>query len=300
MVYAAVRGIIFIVLLLIIGSQTAADLVRRGLQADPELDPAIHVRLRRMLAPLLIAFVVACLAKLALQILSMRDPGDPITSDLVEAVVGSRPWGASWVLQISATFLFLGWLAIGGARKGLANFIAAAFSWLLAWNQSGMGHAAGGKWPGSLGRWLDTVHILGLGLWLGTLTALAIVAFPMLRGEERLPSLARVVRAFSLVARIGVATVIVSGVIVAIRYVGPIATIAQSSWGRLLLIKIACMLGVMALGWYNWRVVTPALDGRHPTCRQRLRTAVRLELALGFVMLVLTAFLVASALPGEG
>jgi len=57
---------------------------------------------------------------------------------------------------------------------------------------------------------------------------------------------------------------------------------------------------VMALGWYNWRVVTPALEGAHATCRERLRRAVRLELLLGLVMLAITTMLVVSPLPGEG
>ncbi len=79
-----------------------------------------------------------------------------------------------------------------------------------------------------------------------------------------------------------------------------IAKIPESTWGKLLMLKLALMLGVLALGWYNWRVVTPALDGVDANARQRLRFAVRFELLLGIAMLIVTAFLVASALPGEG
>jgi putative copper export protein len=60
------------------------------------------------------------------------------------------------------------------------------------------------------------------------------------------------------------------------------------------------MLGVLALGWYNWRIVTPALEGRAIASADRLRLAIRLELALGLLMLIITTMLVVSPLPGEG
>jgi len=258
--YPAVRTSIFIALLLLMGTQVAMVLVRSALDGTPDLAGPLHVRLQRLLRPLAAALLCLLVAKGALQLFSFVDPGEPVTFTLASAVL-------------------------------LSGIVAA---------QTGMGHAAGSTWPTPVGRLVDFAHLVGAGLWLGTLGALAITALPLLRGEEQLPALARVVRGFSTFARVGVALVIVSGVTAALMYVGPISTVAQSTWGKLLLVKLVCMLGVMALGWYNWRIVTPALEGAHPSCRQRLRRAVQLELALGFVMLTLTAFLVASSLPGEG
>ena len=293
MLYAAVRAGIFIALLLIVGTQTAAALARGHLADDPVHQTPMLLRVQSLVRPLLLVLLGLVAAKGALQVWSFTDPGEAVTADLVESVLLSGTWGVSWLMQVGAT---IGFLAVGLRHRGLA----AALTVLLLAGQSGMGHAAGDNWPTPVGRLVDFTHLIGLGVWLGTLGILAIVAFPMLHGDERLPPLARLVRAFSLYARVGISLVITSGVIAAVVYIGPLVTVAESAWGRLLLLKLACMLGVMALGWYNWRVVTPALDEGNATAQGRLRTAVRLELLLGLVMLGLTAFMVATALPGEG
>jgi putative copper export protein len=101
-------------------------------------------------------------------------------------------------------------------------------------------------------------------------------------------------------ARTGVVLVLISGVIAALVYAGSVNMLLAATWGRLLLIKLAGMLGVLILGWYNWRVVTPALDGADPGARRRLRVAIRLELLLALAMLAITTMLVVSPLPGEG
>jgi putative copper resistance protein D len=172
---------------------------------------------------------------------------------------------------------------------------------VILWAQTGMGHAAGDTWPGPVGRFVDLTHLVGIGLWIGTLAVLLFVAVPLLCRASRLAALAAVVRAFSVYARIGAALVVASGLTAALVYSGgSITVIPRSTWGRLLLIKLACLLGVLALGWYNWRVVTPALERQDADCGNRLRRAIRAELALGLLMLAITAILVASPLPGEG
>jgi putative copper export protein len=297
--FAVVRGVVFGSLLLLGGSETAAALVEKQLASYPALDLPLHRRLRALVPRVLVVLIVAILVKGALQLLSFRDPGEPITGDLASAVLLGGTWGFAWTAQLVTAIGCLIALTVA-RRKGLAGLrLTIVGTALVFWFQTGMGHAAGSNWPGPVGRLLDLAHLLGLALWLGTLAALTIVAFPSLRGDDRLSLLASVVRGFSLYARIGVALVIVSGVITALMYAGPLAAVLDSTWGKLLLAKLVCMAGVMALGWYNWRVVTPALDGGHPMSRRRLRLAVQLELALALVMLALTTMLVVSPLPGE-
>ena len=291
--YPVVRASIFIALLLLMGTQVATVLVRRTLEGTPDLAAPLQARLQRLLRPLIAGLLCLLVAKGALQLMSFVDPGEQITVALASAVLLSGTWGISWLVQLGAAIVLL---SICGKRPRADGRLTA----IIVLAQTGMGHAAGATWPKPLGQLVDAAHLVGAGLWLGTLGALAITALPLLHGEEQLPTLARVVRGFSTFARVGVSLVLASGVTAALMYAGPISTIAQSTWGKLLLVKVACMVGVVALGWYNWRIVTPALEGAHPACRQRLRRAVQLELALGLVMLTLTAFLVASALPGEG
>jgi putative copper resistance protein D len=298
--YAGVRGLIYLGLLLLIGSQAARTLVARALTDDTGLGASIRIRVERLAARLILPLLALFLARGALQVLSLLDPGDPVTADVVRSVLGRGPWGAAWLLQIAAALVLVGVLRthrLSVATSGVATSVVIG---VIVFAQTGMGHAATNRWPGPLGRILDTAHLLGAGLWLGTLGAVAIFALPLLDGEGRLPALARLVRAFSLYARVGVSLVVVSGAVAAVVYTGSLPALLAATWGRLLLLKLAGMLGVLALGWYNWRVVTPALDGMHASARARLRVAVRVELTLALVLLAITTMLVVSPLPGEG
>ena len=297
---AVVRGLIYIGLLLLIGSQTARTLVTRALAGHADLEPPIRDRVVRLAPRLMLPLLALFLARGALQVLSLLDPGDSLTFDVVRSVLLSSPWGRAWLLQLGAAALLVAALRFRGSATKWSDLPANLILAVLIWAQTGMGHAATNRWPGPLGRVLDSVHLLGAGLWLGTLSALAIFALPLLHGDRRLAALARVVRAFSLYARTGVSLVVISGAVAALVYAGSINALLAATWGRLLLIKLVGMLGVLALGWYNWRVVTPALDGMHPDARARLRIAIRLELLLALAMLAITTMLVVSPLPGEG
>lgn len=297
--YAVVRGVIFLTLLGLIGTQVATRLIRQALDDAPDLRAALRFQIERLPLRFVAILGIAVLAKGALQLLSFRDPGDPISLELVEAVLLGGSWGAAWLLQLAAIIAAGVVLRVLAAREQ-APALLATLTAVIVWAQTGMGHATSARWPWLTGRLLDAGHVGGVGIWLGTLAILAWAAFPSLAGPARLPSLAALVARFSFFARLGAVLVIVSGTVAALEYAGPIAQLLQSTWGRLLAFKLACMLGVMALGWYNWRTVSPGLDAAHPHSAARLRRAVRAELLLGVVMLALTTLLVVSALPGEG
>jgi putative copper resistance protein D len=298
--YAVVRGLIYLGLLLLIGSQTARSLIARALADDVDVAAPIRDRVERLAPRLMLPLLALFVARGALQVLSFLDPGEPVTVDIVRIVLGSGPWGQAWLVQLAAALVLVGVLRFRRVSIATSGIAAAIVVAVVVWAQTGMGHAATNRWPGPLGRILDGAHLLGGGLWLGTLGVLAIVALPLLCGEERLPALARVVRAFSRYARAGVLLMVVSGAVAALVYAGSIDALLGATWGRLLLLKLTGMIGVLALGWYNWRVVTPAIEATHPNCRARLRVAVRLELLLALAMLAITTMLVVSPLPGEG
>jgi putative copper export protein len=297
--YAVVRGLIYIALLLLVGGQCTRVLIAGALASDQDVGPPIRDRARRLASRLLLPLLLLIIAHGALQVCSLLDPGDAVTVDIVRSVLGEGPWAHAWLLQVAAAIVLLAAFRFRVTRASAATLPGCVIVAVLIWAQTGMGHSGTNRWPWPLGRILDGIHILGAGIWLGTLGVLAIAALPLLRREARLPALARVVRGFSIYARVGVALVVISGTIAALVYAGSIELLLASTWGRLLLIKLAGMLGVMALGWYNWRVVTPALDTTDPAARTRLRVAIRLELLLALAMLAITTMLVVSPLPGE-
>lgn len=297
--YAGVRGLIYLSLLLMIGGQVAVRLVRSALSDHGELARSIRDRAAKLSRQIVPVFICLVVARGALQVLSFHEPGDAIDAGLMQGVLVGTSWGSAWLLQLAAALVLtcvVNFSAPAAARTSSWITIILA---VIVWAQSGMGHAATNKWMAPLGRLLDSVHLTGAGIWIGTLGVLALVALPSLRTDERLTALAMVVRSFSVFARAGVTLVMVSGVIAALVYAGSLQLLFDATWGRLLLVKVTIMIGVLALGWYNWKVVTPALDGADAGARAKLRTAIRLELLLALAMLAITTMLVASPLPGE-
>lgn len=296
--YPVVRGLIYIGLLLLVGTQVVRRLVR-SVTDDVTVRDTLRLRLDPLPPLALAVLLIADLARGWLQLTSLLDPGDHITVDLIRNALLSGSWGHAWLLQtvtVAVTLVLVTWI---GRRVPGAVFVALIATML--WGQTGMGHAAGENWPWPTGRLVDLTHLVGVGIWLGTLAVLLVVLLPVLSAAPLIPRLAGVIRRYSVFARTGAALVVTSGVTAALVYTGAsIRALPESTWGRLLLFKLACMLGVLALGWYNWRLVTPALELCSPGCERRLRRAVIAEMALTIVMLAITAVLVASALPGEG
>jgi putative copper export protein len=298
--YPVVRGMIFVALLLLAGTAVAS----RILVTTPALTnvalysrSALLARVRRVLWHLAWIIPTLILLRGALQVAIYVDPDTPLSSDLIQGVLLDGHWGHSWLLQLSAAALLL--IVTWVRSDDIWQTVAWALGAMVIWAQTGMGHASGDAWHGRWGRVLDTAHILGAGIWLGTLGVLAIGIFPALQGAVRLPGLCGVVENFSRWARTGVLLVVGSGVTAAWTYAGTIHALVTSTWGQLLLAKVAGLLGVAALGWWNWRVTTPALASGAEHSPAALRRAVRAELIIALVMLAITAVLVATPLPME-
>ncbi|MEU7064118.1 copper resistance protein CopC [Streptomyces sp. NPDC046161] len=118
-------------------------------------------------------------------------------------------------------------LGVGGAV--VAGGIAA--TWALS------EHASTGVQPG-IAMPVDILHLLAVATWLGGLAAL-LVALYKIPGIER-----EAVRRFSKVAFISVLVLVVTGVYQSWRQLGSWSALTGTSYGRLLLIKLA-LVGVL-------------------------------------------------------
>ncbi|MGH7523161.1 MAG: copper resistance D family protein [Gemmatimonadales bacterium] len=296
--YAVVRGLIYIALLLLVGTQVVGWLLR-PLDHDFAPRDSPRRRLERVPPAALIGLLLAILARGLLQLDSLLDPGDHITFDLVRNALLTGSWGHAWLLQSLAVAVTL--ILVAFVRPRMPDVLVVVLVAAMLCGQTGMGHAAGDPWPSLSGRVVDLLHLVGAGIWLGTLAVLMIALLPLVNHSAHIPHLASVIHRYSIFARIGVVLVVASGVTAALVYSGAsVRMLLESTWGRLLLFKLGCMAGVMALGWYNWRVVTPALKAGVPGCERKLRRAIIAELSLTIAMLAITTVLVATALPGEG
>jgi copper transport protein len=172
-----------------------------------------------------------------------------------------------------------------------------------------VGHAGTGLyWP--LGLATDLVHLAAVAVWLGGLAMLTVAVLP--RGGPEEPG--RMVAAFSQLAFLAVLTIVGTGVVQSLRQVGALTDLTGTTYGRLLLVKVTLVAGMVTLGAASRRVVqrqlVPALAlsarpagpgadrlDASDVPRARLRRWVALEALLAVVILAVTSLLVNAAPP---
>lgn len=300
-VYPAVRGLLLATLLLLGGTALATVLAGRA-GADRQVSgPVIRGWLNRLPGLLAWFLLTLSLGRGALQVRAFHDPGAPIDPELARAVLGTGSWGAGWMVQTLGAFALLGltWLLREHAAWRTRAVVLFTIAFLVA--QAGMGHGADALWhPVIVGRLVHLAHLLGGTIWLGTLAILALAVFPSLTSSSDRPVLGHLLEQFSVLARLGAALLLVSGVVATFRYTASLGDLLTTGWGQLLLVKVGLFVAVGATGWWNWKVVTPRLTHDPETPVSALRRAVTVELLLGAAVLAATALLVAGALPVDG
>ncbi len=184
----------------------------------------------------------------------------------------------------------------GGASLSWGRILALPTCLLLPAALAITGHSWSRE-PRILSVILDHVHVLAASIWIGGLACL--LAALLSSGVGRSPvkegaSTAELVDRYSLIARLCVAALLLSGWAGAFLYLDGVGQLFSTSWGRTLLWKAAVVLGVMGLGWMNWKMHLPQLrlEGK----RASLLRAAAAELALAVVAVGLTAQLVTQAL----
>lgn len=183
-------------------------------------------------------------------------------------------------------------------RPALGWWIAGFGAVLLAFTPGMSGHAASTPRFAPLPVVTDALHVIGAGGWLGSLLAVLLVGIPLalrLAPGDRGPAVAALVNAFSPTALLFAGAVTATGIFAAWLHLGEVPALWQSAYGRTLLLKLGVLSVVFGTGAYNWLKVKPALGDE--VAAGRLRRSAILELAVGTVVLLVTAVLVATATP---
>jgi len=293
--YAAARWLGFLAAFLLVGAAVTRWVVLPRAGADPE-EPAGRAAVSTLARTAVwsgLLLLVALLARLYFQTRSLLDPEEPVTAEFVRLVLQSA-WGSGWKWQLGAAGLgLLAWLLAGPRSAGWSKVLTLGAALAIVGTAPLTGHAVGLHAAGAIGPWLDGLHFAAGAVWLGTLATTALVA---LRPTSGL-SPGRAIAAFSPVALLGAGVAMAAGVVIGWRYVGGLAPLVETGYGRVLLLKVAALLVVAALGAYNWRVALPRLRASDDPAA--VHASARLELAMGAVLLAITAVLVALPAPGE-
>ncbi len=181
------------------------------------------------------------------------------------------------------------WLAARGEVALLAVLAASLLG--LA------GHAAAVEPDTGRAMINDAMHLVAAGVWIGGLWPLAVLlrGASTSAGADARPYAVLVARRFSKCALVAMLVLLASGVLNAALFVGDVAGLVGTSYGRWLLIKLVILTPILALAWINRRTL-PALshDGEtvgRPAMR-RLATFVTIEGVLALGLLVVVAVLV--------
>ncbi|MFD8500326.1 copper resistance CopC/CopD family protein [Amycolatopsis sp. NPDC059657] len=142
----------------------------------------------------------------------------------------------------------------------------------------------------------DMAHLGGIALWIGGLVQIALCLWRPASGED----LALVLSRFSTVAFVSVATIVASGAYLSWRSVASFPALFTTTYGVLLLIKLAGFVLLLAAAnasrnAVRRRAVAVDSGGSVATDLGTLRLAVTAEVAIASVVLVLAAILSSTA-----
>jgi copper transport protein len=139
---------------------------------------------------------------------------------------------------------------------------------------------------------LDIAHVLAASIWVGGLAF--VVAALLMAGEGRWPLATRCVPRFSAAAVGSVALLLVAGVINGYLQVKSWNALWETTYGQLLVIKVALVLPLLALGAFNNKFSVPNLKAGIASVAERRRflRLVGVELSIMAVILGVTAVLV--------
>lgn len=266
-----------------------APLTRRKELA--EVSERIGRRLVRLAWVFAIVGAVALPLRLGYQATLLSGPGETLFA-AAGTLLGSL-WGSAWLLELASVALFLVAILLLGPAPRLGPWFLALMAAVLAALVPGLsGHATRG---GVDLVTANTVHVLAAGTWAGGLACLVLVGIPAANAADpETSALSAVVSAFSRVALPAVGVLVLSGLWNAASHVA-LHQLLTTSYGRVLVIKLVVVLGAFSLGFYNWRMVRPALEGRART--GLLSVPATLELVAALTVLAVTAALALTGLP---
>jgi copper transport protein len=317
---AAGRWLNLVSLLLLAGAVAFLVLVWRRLVAPPDVVGArFAARWRRVV---LVAWATALVSTLGLYVLQGAVAADlplreALSPDVLREVADTRFGVVSLVRLGLLAACAVVWPAVRRSLEPGASVGAAAVAVRPAVSVLGVGGLlvvallatpglsghAGTTEPVGLNVAADVLHMVAAAAWMGGLLLLVGGAFPATRGlpeDARARSLAPVVARFSDLALVAVAVLVSTGVIRAWAEVRTLGALTGEDYGVVLLLKIAAVLPILALGavnnrWTKPRIVRAAAAGDPDhACRPlwTLRRLVGAEVAMGALVIGITAVLV--------
>jgi copper transport protein len=276
------RGLDFALILLVIGGAIALAVVLRSAAVE------LRTRLFRILAGLSFGLAIAAALCIVLQgaVAGGFGLSEAFRWDTIHSVLQTR-FGHAFLWQIGIAIV-VGALALMASRSRKLEVLP-LFSLLLIPTISAAGHA---RTSGALALFLDVFHVAAASTWVGGL-AFTVLAL-LLAGADRWPLCSRAVPRFSLLAVVSVVVLITAGSIRGYQEVRAFHGLWDTTYGQLLLAKIALVMPLLLIGLYNNRFAVPRLKRNTASTgeRRRFLRAAGTELVIMAAIVGVTAVLV--------
>jgi len=283
--FKAARALDFALILLVLGGAAALALVLRSAALE------LRTRLYGTLAGLGAALVVTAILCIALQGAVAGGFGltEAFRWNTFDAVLHTR-FGKAFLFQLAfAAVAMLLAFATNRTRNAMLGPLVLVPAVCLLPTLSAAGHA---RTSGTIAFAADIAHLTAASVWVG---GLAFTVLALLRaGEDRWPLAARAVPVFSRLAVLSVVTLITAGVLRGYEEVRAWHGLWDTTYGLLLLAKVALVLPLLALGAYNNRYAVPRLKKQIASIieQRRFLRAAGAELAIMAAIVGVTAVLV--------
>ena len=279
------RALDFALILLVVGGAAALALALRSAALE------LRAMLYRMLAGLAVGLVVACGLCIVLQgaVAGGFGLSEAFRWDTVDSVLETR-FGEAFLWQLGlAAVIAPGAFLTSRSRNSAFGFLVLVPAVLLLPTLAAAGHA---RTSGTVAVIADVVHTAAASMWVGGLafTVLAV----LLAGADRWPLASRAVPVFSILAVGSVVTLVIAGTIRGYEEVRAFHGLWDTTYGKLLLLKVGLVLPLIALGAYNNRFAVPRLKRQIASAleQRRFLRAAGVELAMMAAIVGVTAVLV--------
>lgn len=216
---------------------------------------------------------------------------ETFSDDTLWSVLSGTQFGQVWAVRFVLALALCGLVAVRGERelpRLAAVILAASFLGSLAW----AGHA--GATPGIAGTLhlaSDFLHLVAAGAWAGGLLpfALLLIASRGRAEAEPLSHLAVAVARFSTLGVAAVCTILLTGAVNTWNLAGGWTALIETTYGRLLTLKIFLFAVMVSVAAINRRRLSPRLADA--ASRERLERNSLIEVVLALLILCVVGVL---------
>jgi copper resistance protein D len=302
-----VRAIHFAATIAAAGAVFFAVLIAEPAFSDAEAGAPSPVVLRGKLSWIAwIGLAVALVSGAAWFVLVAQSMSDIPFADLFSEgvlwiVLLQTGFGRDWLARLVLACLLAAVLAVSFRRHGNKTPVIDALAAVLAGGLVGTlalaGHAVGARGvEGIIHPAADFVHLIAAAAWVGMLLPLALLLAAAAQDKASIAAAYTATRRFSNFGLVAVGVLLVTGFINALYLAGSLPALVETDYGRLLLIKVALFLVMVAIAAINRQIWTPRLvpDANAPSGRNALNRLCRnaaIEAGLGGVIIVIVSVL---------